>query len=107
MIIFMKIFKIEFNNPDNVTNKYLSNFFSHFLFSHHRHRINTMLGGRKLEVRSIGNRSFIFMDICHCLCGRYLPNYTPSANAVRHNQPDRYSIFEDCQEEARTTENGE
>jgi hypothetical protein len=66
-----------------------------------------MIGGRELEVRSIGNRSFIFMDICHRLCGWYLPNYTPSANAVRHNQPDRYSIFEDCQEEARTTENGE
>jgi hypothetical protein len=72
-------------------------FFSSRSIPAHHHVI---LGRRRLEICSIGNRSFIFMDIRHRLCGWHMPNYTPSAITLRHNQSDRYSIFEDCQEEA-------
>lgn len=34
-------------------------------------------------------------------------DYPTSAITLRHNKPDRYSILEDCQEEARATQNGE
>lgn len=79
----------------------------HHVIPLHENDVSTLIGRRRLEVRSIGNRSFIFMDICHCLCGWHMPNYTSSANTLRHNKSDRYSILEDCQEEAWTTENGE
>lgn len=75
------------------------------LFSHHHRHV--ILGRRRLEICSIGIRSFIFMDIRHRLCAWHMPNYTPSANTLRHNQSDRYSTLEDCQEEAWTTKNGE
>lgn len=47
------------------------------------------------------------MDICDCLCGWHMFNYPSSAITLRHNKSDRYSILEDCEEEARTTKNGE
>lgn len=71
------------------------------------HRTVTIIGRRRLEIRSTGIRSFIFMDIRNRLCGWHMLNYPPSAITLRHNKSYRYSILEDCQEEARATENGE
>lgn len=47
------------------------------------------------------------MDICDCLCGWHMFNYTSSAITLRHNKSDRYSILEDREEEARAAKNGE
>lgn len=63
-------------------------------------------GWRRLEVCSIGIRSFIFMDICHCLCRWHMSNYSPSAIFIRYNKSNRYSIFKDCKEETWIIENG-
>lgn len=69
--------------------------------------IQMVIGRRRLEIRSTGIRSFIFMDFCDRLCGWHMFNYTPSAITLRHNESNRYSILKDRKKEARTTKNGE
>lgn len=64
-------------------------------------------GRRRLEIRSAGTRSSVFMVVCTGLRGWHVLHHPSSAITLRHNKSYRYSIFKNRQEETRATENGE